>query len=104
MLCLFVWPYPIISLLDNYIFMAHNNDHPMASSHAEGIQGNTHGVISIESYVLQIQRFLNSTLNEISELQQSHGALEVRFISMQQDSNRLNDVKVNHHLSSSRLR
>ena len=55
MLCLFVWPYPIISLLDNYIFMAHNNDHPMASSHAEGIQGNTPRAVGpIELYSLQI--------------------------------------------------
>ena len=74
---------PSYLFTNHYIFMAHNND-SMTSSQAEGIQGNTPGEIPIESYFLQIQKFLNSTLNEISKLRQSHGALEARVISMQQ--------------------
>ena len=70
--------------------MAHNND-PMTSSQVEAIQGNTLGAILIESYFLQIQNFLNSTLNKISALRQSHGALEAWVISMQCNTNKLDE-------------
>ena len=56
----------------------------MASSKAEGIQGTTPRAIPIESFFLTNTKFLNSTLNEISELRQPHGALEAWVISMQQ--------------------
>ena len=67
--------------------MAHNHG-SMISSQAEAIQGNTLGAIPIETYFLQIQNFLNSTLNEISAIRQSHGALEAWGISMQLDMNK----------------
>ena len=60
MLCIFFLPYPI-SLLD-ITFMAHNNDQ------TKGIQGATLGEIPIELYCLEIQHFVNSTLNKIFEL------------------------------------
>ena len=65
--------------------MAHNND-PMASTQAEGFQGNPPRVIPNESYYLQIQNFLNFTLHESFELQQSHSALEAWVISMQRNT------------------
>ena len=67
--------------------MAHNND-PMASAQAAGIQGNPPGPSPIESCILQIHNVLNSTLQEISALRQSHNALEARVISIQNDTNR----------------
>ena len=69
--------------------MAHNND-LMSSSH-EGIQGNTSEAIPIYSYYSKMQNFLNSTFDEISKLQQSHGVLEAGVISMQQDTNKPNE-------------
>ena len=48
----------------------------------------TLGAILIDSYFLQIQNFLNSTLNEISRLRQCHSGLDARVISMQRDTNR----------------
>ena len=70
--------------------MAHNND-PMASAQAAGIQGNPPGPSPIELCILIIQNVLNSTLQEISTLQQSHNALEARVISIQKDTNRPNE-------------
>ena len=67
--------------------MAHNND-PMAYTQATGIQGNPPRPSPIESCILQIHNVLNSTLQEISSLRQSHNALEPRVISIQNDTNR----------------
>ena len=67
--------------------MAHNND-PMAYTQATGIQGNPPRPSPIESCILQIHNVLNSTLQEISSLRQSHNALEARVISIQNDTNR----------------
>ena len=64
-------------LVRNYILMARNND-SMTSSKAEAIQGNTPGAIPIESYFLQLQNFLNSTMNGVSKLRQSHGVCNTR--------------------------
>ena len=70
--------------------MAHNND-PITSAQAKRTQGNPLGPSPIESYILQIQNVLNSTLHEISALQQSHNALKERVISIQRDANRLHE-------------
>ena len=64
----------------------------MTSAQVEWIQGNTHiGTILIESYFLQILNFLNSTLNDISALRQSHGSLEAQAISMQHNTYKPNE-------------
>ena len=52
------------------------------------IQGNPLGPNPIESCILQIRNFLNSTLHEIPALWQSHNALEACAISIQNDTNR----------------
>ena len=70
--------------------MAHNND-SMMFAQAERIQGNPPRPSPIESYILQIQNVLNSTLHEITALWQSHSALETHVISIQRDANRPNE-------------
>ena len=76
-----------ICLTLSYFMARHYNI--MTSSQVEAIQGNTHiGPIPIESYFVQIKNLLNSTLNEISALRQSHSALEARVISMQLNTNK----------------
>ena len=60
----------------------------MASAQAVGIQGNPLGPSPIESCILQIHNVLNSTLQEISTLRQSHNGLEAHVISIQNDINR----------------
>ena len=64
---------------------------PMSSAQAEGTQGNPPGLISIESYFLQIQNFLSSTTHQMSKLRQSQSALEACVISLQRETNRPNE-------------
>ena len=60
----------------------------MASAQAAGIQGNPLRPSPIESCISQMHNVLNSSLQEISTLRQSHNALEARVISIQKDTNR----------------
>ena len=67
--------------------MAQNND-PMPSAQAERTQGNPPGTMSIEAYILQVQHFLSSTAQQLTEFRQSQSALEARVISLQNEINR----------------
>ena len=93
MLNVYLFESLILFLWQTLYFMNHNNDHPMATSQVAGIEGTTHGAIPIESYVLQIQNLLNFTSYEIFELWQSHGTLEAGVISIQQETNRLDECQ-----------
>ena len=61
--------------------MAQNND-PMPSTQLKRTQGNPLGPMSIESYFLQM------SAHQMSELRQSQSSLEVRVISLQNETNR----------------
>ena len=76
----------------------------MTSSQVEGIQGTTLKSFPIESYFSQVQDFLYSTMNAISELWQSYGALEAHVTSMQLGTTTLDEYPVNHLLLLNQLR
>ena len=91
-----------ICLTLSYFMARHYNI--MTSSQVEGIQGTTLKSFPIESYFSQVQDFLYSTMNAISELWQSYGALEAHVTSMQLGTTTLDEYPVNHLLLLNQLR